>query len=61
MIIGGNEPVGCKVRWAPDATLALNEIERDGVGIVCSDIMMPGKMDGPARAKTICQKYRSCR
>jgi PAS domain S-box-containing protein len=47
------EQLGYKVRWVPDASAALTEIERNGIDIVCSDIVMPGKMDGIALAKTI--------
>jgi CheY-like chemotaxis protein len=47
------EELGYKVKWAADASSALLEIERDGIDIVCSDIVMPGKMDGVALARTI--------
>ena len=47
------EQLGYTVRWASDASAALVEIERDGINIVCSDIVMPGKMDGIGLAKTI--------
>ena len=47
------EQLGYTVRWVPDASAALTEIERNGIDIVCSDIVMPGKMDGVALAKTI--------
>jgi PAS domain S-box-containing protein len=47
------EQLGYSVRWASDASAALNEIDRDGIDIVCSDVIMPGKMDGIGLAKTI--------
>lgn len=47
------EQLGYKVRWAPDAATALAELEKDGIDIVFSDIVMPGKMDGVGLAKTI--------
>jgi CheY-like chemotaxis protein len=49
------EQLGYKVRWAADATAALAEIRRNGIDIVCSDIIMAGKMDGVHLAKTIRQ------
>ena len=47
------EQLGYRVRWAPDAPTALKEIEKDGIDIVCSDVVMPGKMDGVDLVKTI--------
>jgi CheY-like chemotaxis protein len=47
------EQLGYNVRWASDASSALAEIERDGIDIVCSDIVMAGKMDGVSLAKKI--------
>ncbi|MDB5604208.1 MAG: sensor histidine kinase [Bradyrhizobium sp.] len=47
------EQLGYTVRWAPDAVSALAEIERDGVDIVFTDVVMPGKMDGVGLAKTL--------
>jgi DNA-binding LytR/AlgR family response regulator len=38
-----------------DAESALREIERDGVDLVFSDIVMPGKMDGLALAHRLRQ------
>jgi CheY-like chemotaxis protein len=40
------EQLGYTVRRACDAETALREIERDGIDLVFSDIIMPGKMDG---------------
>jgi PAS domain S-box-containing protein len=40
------EQLGYTVRRASDAETALREIERDGIDLVFSDIVMPGKMDG---------------
>jgi PAS domain S-box-containing protein len=40
------EQLGYTVRRASDAETALREVERDGIDLVFSDIVMPGKMDG---------------
>jgi YesN/AraC family two-component response regulator len=40
------------VRWAANASAALAELEKDGIDIVFSDVVMPGKMDGIGLAKT---------
>jgi PAS domain S-box-containing protein len=50
------EQLGYSVRWAADADAALMEIERDGVDLVLSDIVMPGKLDGLGLARTIKEK-----
>jgi PAS domain S-box-containing protein len=47
------EQLGYTVRWASDAETALAEIEADGIDVVFSDIIMPGKMDGLKLALTI--------
>jgi PAS domain S-box-containing protein len=50
------EQLGYTVRWAADASAALANFEKDGIDIVFSDIVMPGKMDGIGLAKTIREK-----
>jgi CheY-like chemotaxis protein len=50
------EQLGYSVRWVSDADAALREIERDGIDLVFSDIVMPGKMDGLSLARAIKQK-----
>lgn len=40
------EQLGYKVRRVADAEAALREVELNGVDLVFSDIVMPGKMDG---------------
>jgi signal transduction histidine kinase/CheY-like chemotaxis protein len=40
------EQLGYTVRRVADAEAALREIELDGIDLVFSDIVMPGKMDG---------------
>jgi PAS domain S-box-containing protein len=50
------EQLGYNVRLASDAMAALAEFERNGIDIVCSDIIMPGKMDGVGLAKLIREK-----
>jgi CheY-like chemotaxis protein len=53
------EQLGYKVRWVTSASAALREIDKDGIDIVFSDIVMPGKMDGVTLAKTIRAKHPS--
>jgi PAS domain S-box-containing protein len=50
------EQLGYHVRWATNASAALAELEKDGIDIVFSDIVMPGKMDGIGLAKIIREK-----
>jgi PAS domain S-box-containing protein len=50
------EQLGVHVRWATDASAALAELEKDGIDIVFSDVVMPGKMDGIGLAKIIREK-----
>jgi PAS domain S-box-containing protein len=45
------EQLGYTVRRAPNAEAALREIERDGIDLVFSDIVMPGAMDGLSLAR----------
>jgi PAS domain S-box-containing protein len=40
------EQLGYTVRRVPDAETALREVERDGIDLVFTDVVMPGKMDG---------------
>jgi PAS domain S-box-containing protein len=47
------QQLGYQVRWVCDGPSALEELDKDGVDIVCSDIVMPGKMDGVDLAKQI--------
>ena len=47
------EQLGYVVRWVSNAETALQEIEADGIDLVFSDIVMPGKMDGLKLARTI--------
>jgi PAS domain S-box-containing protein len=50
------EQLGYSVRWVSSAEAALEEIDRDGIDLVFSDIVMPGKMDGLGLARAIKQK-----
>jgi len=50
------EQLGYRVRWVLDAPSALVEIEKNGIDIVFSDIIMPGKMDGIGLARSIREK-----
>jgi PAS domain S-box-containing protein len=45
------EQLGYTVRRVANAEAALREIERDGIDLVFSDIVMPGKMDGLGLAR----------
>jgi PAS domain S-box-containing protein len=47
------EQLGYAVRWVSDASAALHELERDGIDIVLSDIVMPGNVDGLDLARAI--------
>ncbi len=51
------EQLGYSVRWAPDAEAALREIERDGIDLVLSDIVMPGTMDGLGLARVLQSRH----
>jgi CheY-like chemotaxis protein len=51
------EELGYSVRWASDVETALKEIAADGIDLVLSDIVMPGKMDGLALARLLKQKH----
>jgi CheY-like chemotaxis protein len=54
--IGLLEQLGYSVRWVSDAEAALKAIDRDGIDLVVSDIVMPGIMDGLGLARSIKQK-----
>ena len=47
------EQLGYTVRWVSNAETALEAIEANGVDLVFSDIIMPGKMDGLKLARAI--------
>jgi len=47
------EQLGYSVRRVADAEEALREIERDGIDLVFTDIVMPGKMDGLGLARRL--------
>ena len=51
------EQLGYSVRWVSDADAALREVEGDGIDLVFSDIVMPGKMDGLSLARAIKLKH----
>ena len=51
------EQLGYAVRWVSNAEEALAEIDGEGIDLVFSDIVMPGKMDGLALAQAIREKY----
>jgi PAS domain S-box-containing protein len=47
------EQLGYSVRWVSDAEAAMKEVERDGIDLVVSDIVMPGSVDGLKLARAI--------
>ena len=47
------EQLGYSVRWVSDAKSALKELDRDGIDLVFTDIVMPGEMDGLGLARII--------
>ncbi len=51
------EQLGYSVRWAASADAALEEIERNGIDLVLSDIVMPGRLDGLGLARIVKQKH----
>ena len=51
------EQLGYTVRWVPNAEAALQEIDRNGIDFVFSDIVMPGRMDGLGLARIIKQMH----
>lgn len=51
------EQLGYSVRRAGNAKVAMDEIERNGITLVFSDIVMPGKLDGFGLAKKIREKH----
>ncbi|KPF97350.1 histidine kinase [Rhodopseudomonas sp. AAP120] len=53
------EELGYRVKWAQDAETALHEVENDGIDVVFSDIVMPGRMDGLGLARWLKRKYPS--
>jgi CheY-like chemotaxis protein len=55
--VGLIEQLGYRVRWVSDASSALDELAKDGIDIVFSDIVMPGRMDGIGLARSIRQKW----
>jgi CheY-like chemotaxis protein/anti-sigma regulatory factor (Ser/Thr protein kinase) len=51
------EELGYRVKWVSDAEAAIQEIEKDGIDVVFSDIVMPGKMDGLSLARHLKQNH----
>jgi CheY-like chemotaxis protein/anti-sigma regulatory factor (Ser/Thr protein kinase) len=47
------EQLGYTVRRVSDAETALREVERDGIDLIFSDIIMPGKLDGLGLARRL--------
>lgn len=51
------EQLGYSVRWVSSASDALTELGKCEYDIVCSDVVMPGQMDGADLARAVRQKY----
>jgi CheY-like chemotaxis protein/anti-sigma regulatory factor (Ser/Thr protein kinase) len=51
------EQLGYSVRWVSEAETALQEVDRNGIDLVLTDIVMPGAMDGLGLARAIRQKH----
>jgi PAS domain S-box-containing protein len=51
------EELGYAVRWASDVETALGELAINGIDLVLSDIVMPGKMDGLELARVLKQRH----
>jgi len=51
------EQLGYSVRWVPNADTALAELEANGVDLVFSDIVMPGRLDGLGLARIIRERH----
>jgi CheY-like chemotaxis protein len=51
------EELGYRVRWVSDAEAAIQAIEKDGIDVVFSDVVMPGKMDGLSLARHLKQNH----
>jgi PAS domain S-box-containing protein len=47
------EQLGYSVRWAANAEAALQEIEKDNIDLVLTDIVMPGRLDGLGLARVL--------
>ena len=47
------EELGYSVRWASNSSAALTEIERNGIDVILSDIVMPGNLDGLGLARAV--------
>ncbi len=51
------EELGYHVKWVTDTEAAIHEIKNDGIDVVVSDIVMPGKMDGLALARHLKENH----
>jgi PAS domain S-box-containing protein len=55
--IGLLEQLGYIVRWAQNAENALQELGKNKIDVVFSDIVMPGRLDGLGLAEEVKEKY----
>lgn len=51
------EELGYNVKWVSDAEAAIREVEHDGISVVFSDVVMPGKIDGIALARRLKESH----
>jgi PAS domain S-box-containing protein len=51
------EQLGYAVRWVSNAEDALHEVSKNGIDVVFSDIVMPGRMDGLGLARALRQSH----
>jgi PAS domain S-box-containing protein len=51
------EELGYTVRWVSDANSAIEELDRDGIDILMSDLVMPGRVDGVSLARTVRERH----
>jgi CheY-like chemotaxis protein len=51
------EQLGYTVRWVSNAEAALQEIDKNGVTLMLSDIVMPGRLDGLGLARIVKQQH----
>ena len=55
--IGLFEQLGYEVQWVRDAGDALHALAENGIDLIFSDIVMPGRIDGLGLAKIVRQRY----
>lgn len=51
------EELGYSVRWASNAAAALEELDRENIDVILSDIVMPGEIDGLGLARAVTESH----